>query len=77
MVMAVEVRIVFSFGACERACVNGTTITPELISLSWHPNPGTRNILLTGASDGILRCSQSERHRVEREKRSFNKTKNL
>ena len=28
----------------------------RITSLSWHPNPGTRNILLTGASDGILRC---------------------
>jgi WD40 repeat protein len=28
----------------------------KITSLSWHPNPGTRNILMTGAMDGILRC---------------------
>ena len=28
----------------------------KITSLSWHPNPGTRNILITGALDGVLRC---------------------
>jgi hypothetical protein len=28
----------------------------KITTMSWHPNPGTRNILITGSTDGVLRC---------------------